>query len=43
MPYSGCGILVRQDDVVSMSINNFNSVSVFASVSGSRVSFGGIN
>jgi len=42
MPYSGCGVLIMQGDTVAIPINNFNAVSVFASVSGNRVSFGGV-
>ena len=42
MPYSGCGVLIQQGDTASIPIDNFNNVAVFATVSGNRVSFGGV-
>lgn len=43
MPYSGYGILLQEGDRISIPINNFNLINVCATVSGRRISYGGVD
>jgi len=38
-PYSGYGMYMSQGDTIGLDANNFNLVSVFAAISGNRVSY----
>lgn len=42
MPYSGFGMLLQRDDVLSLPIDNFNLLNGCAIVSGYRISYGGV-
>lgn len=42
MPYSGFGMLLQRDDVLSLPLDNFNLLNGCAIVSGYRISYGGV-
>jgi hypothetical protein len=42
MPYSGFGMLLQRDDVLSLPIDNFNLLNGYAIISGYRISYGGV-
>jgi hypothetical protein len=41
-PYSGFGVLLKKDDHLSVDIDNFNRIRVFATVSGVGVNYFGV-
>jgi hypothetical protein len=42
MPYSGFGMLLQRDDIITLPIDNFNLLNAYAIISGYRISYGGV-